>query len=987
MDEQSPAAPMKSAPDSRSTDSPSPETPSPETPSPETAAPDSEDAVALSGDVQTGLAVEAGETVAGETSGEDSQDRLRHWVRTLGNLLGETIIEQEGQAIFDLEEKIRALAKNWRAGDHRAQHEITRMADYLVEDTPQALAVLKAFTTYFQLVNLAEELQRMLTLRHRARRAFERNIPQAETLANAVLRLRAEGVDAAEMRELLPELTVIPVFTAHPTESKRRTVLFKLKTMSAILTELELNDPLPQEMQEKFRELQENIVVMWQSDEMRDRPPTVMDEVRNGLYFFENTLIDVVPAIYKELRRALEAAYPGEHFELPVVLRYGSWVGGDRDGNPFVTVEITEEALRAHKDLVLELYATRVEALYSHLSSAKTRVSFSDDLLESVARDWELVPENERDVLERFGMEPYRQKLIMMYRRLRATRAENRQNWRTRKPDPRAYASVDEFLGDLRLIQSSLHAHKGERLAHGWLADLVRAVEVFGFHLATLDIRQHSERHRQAMGEILERYHLAQDYADLDEDARVEILRQEIGNRRPLTALLDFAEDTNETVALFRLIRQAQIQMGMSAVQTYIISMTTQVSNILEVLLLAHDSGLFGRLDVTPLFETIEDLRAAPAIMSALFEDPVYREHLDARDNRQQIMIGYSDSNKDGGYLMANWMLYTAQRELARVCDEHGVKLMLFHGRGGSVGRGGGPANRAILAQPPESVRGRIKITEQGEVVSSRYANPAIAARHLEQLMSAVLLTLGTRPHPPQPPAWFDAMEELSSLSFDKYRALIEKPEFLDFFHQATPIDHIGLLNIGSRPAKRKQTTAIGDLRAIPWVFAWTQSRVNLPSWYGVGTALAEWSEAGEDGNATRLGELRTMYADWPFFRAVIDNVQMGLGKGDMQIASLYAELAEADIRQVIFDDLQAEYDRTLQMVLAITGYAELLDNESWLQRSIRLRNPYVDPLNYIQVALLRRLREEPEGPNAKAIQDAILLSVNGVAAGLQSVG
>ena len=926
------------------------------------------------------------------TTGEDSQERLRYWVRTLGNLLGETIIEQEGQAVFDLEEEIRALAKSWRSGETYAQHEITRMARYLVEDTPQALAVLKAFTTYFQLVNLAEELQRIMTLRRRAHLAHERGIPMNETLANAVQRLRAEGVTGAEMRELLQELTVIPVFTAHPTESKRRTVLFKLKTMSRIITDLELSEHLPLELQEKYRELQENIVLMWQSDEMRDRPPTVMDEVRNSLYYFENTLIDVVPTAYKELARALHETYPEDRFELPAFLRFGSWVGGDRDGNPYVTVDVTEEALRAHKDLVLELYATRVESLYNHLSSAKTRASFSDALLESIVHDFTLVPDAEREVLDRFVMEPYRQKLILMFRRLLATRRENRQNWHERKPNPRAYAKAEDFVADLALIQASLQANKGERLMDGWLAELMRAVEVFGFHLATLDVRQHSERHRQAMAEVLERYDLVDDYANLDETDRVKVLTQEIANLRPLTALLDFSDETNETVSLFRLIRTAHEQMGESAIQTYIISMTTQVSHILEVLLFARDAGLFGAMDVTPLFETIEDLRAAPGIMEKLFQDPVYRRHLDRRGNRQQIMIGYSDSNKDGGYLMANWMLFTAQRDLARVCDEYGVKLMLFHGRGGSVGRGGGPANRAILAQPPESVRGRIKLTEQGEVVSSRYANPAIAARHLEQLISAVLLTLGKRPqYRDEHGAWFETMEDLSGIAFRKYRALIDKPEFLDYFHEATPIDHIGLLNIGSRPAKRKQTTGIADLRAIPWVFAWTQSRVNLPSWYGVGTALEQWAR-GDDADAAepeagRLAKLSEMYATWPFFRAVIDNVQMGLGKGDMQIASLSAELTSPETRAAIFGDIQDEYARTERMVLAIAGYDELLDNEAWLQRSIRLRNPYVDPLNYLQVALLRRLREDPGGPNAKVIQDAILLSVNGVAAGLQNIG
>jgi phosphoenolpyruvate carboxylase len=924
----------------------------------------------------------------------DTQDRLRYWIRTLGNLLGETIIEQEGQELFDLEEEIRALAKAWRAGDRLAQHQITTLVSILVEEVPRALAVLKAFTTYFQLVNLAEEAQRVHILRRRADAAYEQKMPMPETLANAALRLQAEGLSTEEVRDLVAGLLIMPVFTAHPTESKRRTVLYKLKTIANILREMDTVDLLHSEREEKEQQLRENIVLLWQSDEMRDRPPTVMDEVRNGLYFFEETLFDLVPRIYREMERALDGAYPGEPFELPPFLRYGSWVGGDRDGNPFVKVETTEETLRAQKDAVLELYDREVEALYDHLSSGRNRVGFSQAFLESLARDFALVPGEEREVLDRFEQEPYRQKLIMMFRRLEATRAENRKPWREREPNPRAYAGAAEFLADLRLIDESLKENKGERLAHGRLWDLIRQVEVFGFHLATLDIRQHSDRHRAAMAEVLARYGLADHYERMEEAERVALLQREIAGLRPLTARLDFGDETNETVALFRLIRRARQIVGPDAIQTYIISMTTQVSHVLEVLLFARDAGLFGAIDVVPLFETIEDLRAAPQIMTQLFQNEVYQRHLAALGNRQQIMIGYSDSNKDGGYLMANWMLFQAQRGLARVCDDFGVKLTLFHGRGGTVGRGGGPANRAILAQPPESVRGRIKLTEQGEVISGRYSNRDIAHRHLEQLVTAVMLTSGRRPHYEQEVLWAAIMDELSETAYRKYRALVEKPAFLHFFHEATPIDQISLLNIGSRPARRKATTDISDLRAIPWVFAWTQSRVNLPSWYGVGAALEEWSQAEDsagDGEAARLVRLREMYQSWPFFRTVLDNVQMGLCKGDMPIASLYAELTDAETRRQVFDDILDEYERTKRLVLAVTGFGELLENESWLQRSIKLRNPYVDPLNYIQVALLERLRAQPdpkERPaNTRAMRDAVLLSVNGVAAGLQNTG
>jgi phosphoenolpyruvate carboxylase len=587
----------------------------------------------------------------------------------------------------------------------------------------------------------------------------------------------------------------------------------------------------------------------------------------------------------------------------------------------------------------------------------------------------------------------------MMFRRIEATRIENQQSWQERKHNPRAYHNADEFLADLYLIRDSLMQNKGKRMAHSQLSTLIREVQVFGFHLATLDIRQHSGRHRSAMAEVLARYGLSVDYEKMPEADRIALLSREIMNPRPLTARLDFSEETNETLGLFRLIRQAREIIGAECIRTYIISMTAEVSNVLEVLLFARDAGLMGQIDVVPLFETIEDLRTAPQIMTKLFQNAAYHQHLQGHDNRQQIMIGYSDSNKDGGYLIANWMLFVAQRGLAKVCDQFQVKLLLFHGRGGTVGRGGGPANRAILAQPPESVRGRIKLTEQGEVISGRYSNADIAHRHLEQLISAVMLTSGRRPQYEQEAAWGKVMDQLSEDAYQKYRKLIENPPFLKYFHETTPLEHISQLNIGSRPSRRKASPAINDLRAIPWVFSWTQSRVNLPSWYGVGTALADWIEADgshdETEQASRLAQLSEMYQNWPFFRTVLDNVQMGLLKGDMAIASLYAELTDEATRDEVFSDLKEEYACTKRMVLAVTGYTELLENELWLQRSIKLRNAYVDPMNYIQVAALEQLREQPDivntsvnaSGNADALRDAVLLSMNGVAAGLQNTG
>jgi phosphoenolpyruvate carboxylase len=915
----------------------------------------------------------------------DDDTHLRQTIRTLGNLLGETIIEQEGRDLFDLEEEMRALSKAQRAGDSQAGVQMVALTERLVQDVHLAQAVLKAFTTYFQLVNLAEEQQRVRVLRQRASVAQAENRPMRETILAAVYTLRREGLDVDDIQRLLNELFIMPVFTAHPTEAKRRTILLKLRAIAQHLARLEQNNLLPSEEAEVKERIHELVVALWQSDETRERRPTVMDELREGLYFFENTLFDLLPRIYRELAAALREVYPEGDFTIPVFLRYGSWIGGDRDGNPFVTLEVTENALREQKSRALRRYMEEIESLYGHLSMARTHMGFSPEFLQSLEEDFALIDAQEYEVLERFSMEPYRQKMILIYRRLAATIEQNERPWDKSLPNSRAYSAAAELVRDLTTVQESLRQNQGERLAAGRFSKLVDQARIFGFHLASMDIRQHSERHRAALVEVLDRYHNKRyphlSYATMSESDREDLLSEEIESPRPLTAQLDFSPETNETVGLFRLIKKAHQHVDSQAVQTYIISMTTSASHLLEVLLLAKDAGLFGEIDVVPLFETIDDLENAPGIMARIFDNPTYARHLALRGGHQQIMIGYSDSNKDGGYLRANWMLYKAQKDLAQVCDARGVSLTLFHGRGGSIGRGGGPTNRAILAQPPESVRGRIKLTEQGEVISNRYANSDIGHRHLEQLVSAILLTSGRRPSYPKEPAWSAILAEVSRRAEEAYRALIAQPGFLRYFHEATPIDHINQLNIGSRPAKRKATAGVSDLRAIPWVFAWTQSRVNLPGWFGMGHGIGSWME--ED--PSRLETLQEMYQAWPFFRTVIDRAQFSLRRADMGIAARYAGLIDPAVGQPIFAEIRGEFDRIESIVLAITGFESLLDNEPWLRRSITLRNPYVDPLNYIQVALIERLKVNPA--NEEAVRQAILLSVNGVAAGLQNTG
>ena len=910
-------------------------------------------------------------------------------IRLLGNLLGETIVHQAGSSVFDLEESIRGLAKARRAGSAEADVELQEVIQGISHDLDLTGDILKSFSTYFTLINVAEEHQRINVLKQRNEQAFQDRLPMDESILAGFETLKSEGFTAVEVEAFLSQMIVMPVFTAHPTESRRRTTRQILKYLSEELFRLRSSETLDFQRGPLLESLEQAITLLWQSDDGRKRKPTVMDEVRNtGLYFFENTLFDVVPTIYQQVERALKATYPDHDWQVGEILRFGSWIGGDRDGNPFVTNETTLGALQAQQQLILERYAADVHQLYELLSPSLGRADFAPEFLASLNAERDSVAESEANVLDRFQEEPYRQKLILIYRRILATQERCQELWSEGSDSDRAYATPEELSNELEALRNSLRSNRGECLAKGRLSELIRRVRVFGFHLATLDIRQHSGKHDDALKEIFKSDDPECDYAVLSEAERVEKLTREIGSARGLTSGLNFSEETNQTVSLFRVIHTAQREVGPPSIQNYVVSMTESESDILEVLLLACDANLLGCVDLVPLFETVADLKAAPQIMSRLFTNEVYRKHLEMRGSGQQIMIGYSDSNKDGGFLQANWMLYKAQQDLANVCEKHGIQLTLFHGRGGSIGRGGGPANRSILAQPPDSIRGRIRITEQGEVVSSRYTHGEIAERHLQQLLNAVICSFGRRPSYDRYAEWSAIMESMSEIAHEKYRTLVGRGDFLDYFHQATPIDQIGELNLGSRPARRKTTSEIADLRAIPWVFAWTQSRTNIPSWYGVGTAIQDWL-LGNNGKVdeSKLQSLQKMYASWPFFKTVLANVHLGLSRADMGIARLYSELCPGDAGESVFSDIDAEYQRTRDWVLKITGHEQLLETEPWLQHSIRMRNPYVDPMNYLQVALLERLRNTEGEAESARIRQAILQSLNGIVGGLQSVG
>jgi phosphoenolpyruvate carboxylase len=958
-------------------------------------------------------------------NGED--DPLGRDVSTLGRLLGEVLREQEGDAAFDLVEEYRARTKALRASEafptdfgDPGRELLERTARLSLAD---ARRLVRAFTSYFHLVNMAEERHRLRVLRRRESAAG--GAPRVESIAEAVAEAARSGVAADRVRDFLERCLVEPVFTAHPTEARRRTVLEKLRRLASLVGALDDPRHPPAEVAALHDRIRDDVAALWQTEEVRRHAPTVLDEVRNGLFYFEESLWDAVPRLRREMESALAAAYPGTAPPARPFLRFGSWIGGDRDGHPHVTAKVTEATLRLQKDAALALYAKALEELERSLSMRAETAGTFPALAASLDEDARLMPDTAAMLARHFEAEPFRRKAGLMLARVQAARRLNAARlagnappegegeepnlWRTATPpepsraeDVRvAYRRPAEMQADLTILRDALRARRGERIADGALRDLQGRVEAFGFHLARLDLRQHSQVHAEAAADLLRAAGLADDYLSLDEADRVAVLVRALESAPPLeTAAAAAGARTAEVLAVFTTARDLQDELGPEALDNYIVSMTAGVSDVLEPLLFARAAGLFrtaegaeparSALNVVPLFETIDDLHRCAGLLRELLALPVYAAHLGARGGQQQVMLGYSDSNKDGGFVTASWELYKAQRALAETCRAAGIELLLFHGRGGAIGRGGGPTNRAILGQPPGTLEGRLRFTEQGEVAFARYSNPDIAHRHLEQTVNAVIrASLG----PPgeartaAPPDWTAAMDRMSAAALASYRRLVyEDAEFIDYFRQATPIDEVANLRIGSRPARRQGGGRIEDLRAIPWVFSWTQSRHGIPGWFGLGTALEE--ESGREGGAGR-SRLAEMYRRWPFFRSLLDNAQIGLGRSDLAVARLYDGLAEPPaLRARVFSVVAAEWRRTEAAVLAVTAQPAIVSGSPVLQESIRLRNPYVDPMSFAQVSLLGRLRALPEdSPDREAVRGLVALSINGVAAGLQNTG
>ncbi len=964
---------------------------------------------------------------------QNLDEQLRASVSMVGSILGGILEEQGGTQLLEMVEEVRKKSIELRgAFSPEAQRAVLDQTAEL--DLDLAFQLVRAFTMYFHLVNIVEERGRLRTLEARERSSWP--APRGESIAAALADLKAEGVTAEAVRRLLHRMLVEPVFTAHPTESRRRTTLQHLRRIAQEIETLDQRDLTPSARQRTEDDLRREVTILWQSDDIRLSRPTPLLEVANTLYYFEQTIYQMTPALYRDLEAALRQYYPGEEFPLPPFLRFNSWTGADRDGNPNVTPAITAQTARWHKDIILQLYQESLEELNIYLSPSSRRTPVSKELYDSLATDRRRLPALAIQLEKAYIYEAYRQKISFISERLRVTRQVNQAASAVALEAQKAgipvslagtgladdsqerqmiYHNSTELLADLAVLDESLRDGNGQRIADGPLADLITQVQVFGFHLAGLEVRQHSKRHSLALSEIFARYEVCADYSALAEAEKFALLERELANPRPLLpAYLDFSPDTNETVEIFRVMKRMQNEISQEICENYVISNTSQSSDVLSVLLLAKEAGLWDKencsVHVVPLFESVEDLRRAPEMMLKLFHSKLYRSALHSFNDLQEVMIGYSDSNKDGGFLTSNWELYKAQQMLVEVCKAENVDLRLFHGRGGAIGRGGGPANRAILAQPPGTLGGKLKMTEQGEIIFARYANPRIAHRHLEQVTNAVILatvspaTRAARVGVEE--ARSAIMERLSATALKEYRALVyENKNFRPYFLQATPINEIGQLNMASRPVSRGVSNSISELRAIPWVFSWTQNRHYLPGWYGLGTALQEYlaedgwklDEADEttERSSPTLESLRDMHQHWPFFNTLLTNAQRSLGAADITIARLYAQLVSDEaIREEIFGLIEAEYRRTVAGVLLITEQKAILDNAPILQRSIRLRNPYVDPLSFVQVGLLRRLRNEC-GPAAidedrercDKMLDIILHSINGIAAGVQTTG
>ncbi len=913
---------------------------------------------------------------------EDKDHPLREDIRELGRILGDTVRAQEGEAVYACIEHIRQSSIRFlRDDDLVARGELEKTLNSLSRE--QTLHVVRAFSYFSHLANLAEDQHH--TRRSRAH-LIAGSAPRPGSLAHAIGRAFDAGFEARALTEFFASAQVTPVLTAHPTEVSRKSILNCHMAIARLLDARDRMRLTPAEAAENEEALRRGVLTLWQTRMLRPAKLSVIDEVANGLSFFDSTFFTEVPAVYGALEDQLAARHPRHaRQELPPFLRIGSWIGGDRDGNPFVTAQVLREALAMQCRRVLGFYLEQLQKLGSQLSLAALLVSPSESLVALADSSLDTSPHRDD--------EPYRRAITHIHARLCSTY----QALLGHAPPEHVvgvaapYADSKALADDLNIVHHSLEANGSAALTRGRLRRLRRAVSVFGFHLAPIDLRQNSDVHEQVVAELLALARPGLDYLALDEEARIALLLEEIASPRPLhSPFVEYSELCRKELAIFAMAREAHQRYGAEAVPNCIISKADGVSDMLELALLLKETGLLDpragtvAVNLIPLFETIGDLQASGPVMNRLLAMPEYRRLLESREMTQEVMLGYSDSNKDGGFLTSGWELYKAEIALVDVFARQSVRLRLFHGRGGSVGRGGGPSYQAILAQPGGAVQGQIRLTEQGEVISAKYGNPEVGRRNLEVLTAATLeATLFAAAEPAPRPEYLAAMDELSDAAFKAYRALVYETEgFEQYFRESTVISEIGHLNIGSRPASRKKTNAIEDLRAIPWVFSWAQCRLMLPGWFGFGSAVKEYLDTHGEAGRERL---KAMNREWGFFSTLLSNMDMVLAKSDIAIASRYAELVrDASLREAIFARIRAEHESTVAALLDISGQQELLDGNPLLKRSIRNRFPYLDPLNHVQVELLHRHRE---GASDQRITRGIHLSINGIAAGLRNSG
>ena len=917
-------------------------------------------------------------------------------IRLLGKILGDIIREQEGDLVYKLIEKVRMLSVSFhRDTNKKANQDLTKLLKGLSIDS--AMKVLRAFTYFSHLANLAED-------RHHIRRrvAYERiGSYQDGSIPVAMKKLHAAGITNQVIAQTLEKALISPVLTAHPTEVQRTSILEAERDIANLLATRDqtkessrVNYPdkdvlLIKELKKNEEQIRARVLQLWHTRLLRFTKLTVADEIENALTYYETTFLREIPKIYAQLEDSLDGN------SVASFLKMGQWIGGDRDGNPNVNAKTLEHAITRQSEMVLRHYLTEVHYLGRELSVSALLLKFSKKMQDLAAAS--------PDINEHRQDEPYRRALTGMYSRLAATLKvlTNTDAARHAVPPQNPYTSAQEFLSDLKIIEDSLVSQGAKALSDRRLHGLIRAVEVFGFHLATVDLRQSSDMHEAVLAELLNIASIEKDYSSLSEQKKRELLLSLLKDPRPLTVIgHSYSEFLVSEIAIFKMAKKMCALFGKDAIRHYIISHTENVSDLLEVLLLQKEVGLMHEvlgkkpsadLIVVPLFETIEDLRNAASIMHDFYAFPEVLDLVKRSGAEQDIMLGYSDSNKDGGIVTSNWELYCAELALVKVFepleDKHGVKLRLFHGRGGTVARGGGPSYEAILAQPPGTVRGQIRLTEQGEVIGSKYANPEIGRRNLETLVAATLEATLLKPTKQASSAFLDAAARISQASMKAYRGLVyETPGFAEYFFDATPIREIAKLNIGSRPAGRKASQKIEDLRAIPWGFSWGQCRLTLPGWYGFGSAIQEFlNQPKAADKKAALSLLQKMYKEWPFFRTLLSNMDMALAKNDLALASRYSELvSDVKLRKKIFSAIEAEWNKTVDALNLVTGEKVRLAKNPALARSIRNRFPYIDPLHHLQVELVRRYRA---GKHDDRLQGGIHIAINGIAAGLRNTG